>query len=213
MRYNSTSKPTNTAKRVEQKRSYIFLIPIIAVVVIAAILVGLFFLIPELREDEYARERAEKAPPEGYTRYSNEALSMSFVLSNSARQLTLQNYDLAYYDNGYYFYVNAMSYQELEEATYNNMPDPWRTDVEGYSRDFIIKNNMSDKQLVYNEDENIAVITSTYIGQEGSYYDHYVIMDNGEAIFLINFNCPAEKEAEFKDVFDMLDDYIYVKKY
>lgn len=213
MRYNSTSKPTNTAKRVEEKRRHTFLIPLIAIAVVVALIVGLFFLIPELTEDEYARERAEKVPPEGYTRYSSDVLNMSFVLSNSARQLTLQSYDLAYYDNGYYFYVNAMSYQELEEATYNNMADPWRTDVEGYSRDFIIKNNMRDDQRVYNKDEDIAVITSTYIGDGEAYYDHYVIMDNGEAIFLINFNCPADKEEAYKDIFDMLDDYIYVKKY
>ena len=215
MRYNSTSKPTNTSPRIEEKRRNPLVVPFIIVLSIAVVLAVLFIVFTNgdrlMGGDDYSSRR-DLVPPTGYKRYESDVLGMSFVLSDTAKELDLQNYDLAYRDNGFYFYVNAMSYQELEESTYNNQPDPWRTDVKGYSRDFIIKNGISEDNLYYNEEENFAVITDTYIDSEYQYYDHYLIMDNGEAIYLINFNCPASEKENLEDLFDDLDDYVYVSQ-
>ena len=105
------------------------------------------------------------------------------------------------------FTVNAMSYQELEEATYNDMPDPWPTNVKDYIRNFVIVNGFSLKDYTYDEEKNIAQIKIDFeypaeAGDRPDEYCHFVVMDNGEAIYFITYSCKQTLREKYEPIFD-----------
>lgn len=105
------------------------------------------------------------------------------------------------------FTVSAMSYQELEEATYNNMPDPWPTNVEDYIRDLVIKNGFSLKDYTYDKERNVGELKVDFeypadAGDMPDEYLHFVAMDNGEAIYLITYSCKKTFKEQYVPLFD-----------
>lgn len=105
------------------------------------------------------------------------------------------------------FTVNAMSYQELEESTYNNMPDPWPTNVRDYIRNFVIVNGFSLNDYTYDEERNVAEIKIDFqypaeAGDRPDEYCHFIVMDNGEAIYFITYSCKKTMREHYEPLFD-----------
>ncbi len=145
-----------------------------------------------------------------------EKIGLKFYLPTEFTEATYQGCDIAYtklhYDeNGNKqgveaeFTVNAMSYEELQNATYNEMPDPWPTNVLDYIRNFVIVNGFSLKDYTYDKEKNVAELKIVYkypaeAENMPDEYCHFVVMDNGEAIYLITYSC----KAIYKEIYEPL---------
>ena len=161
--------------------------------------------------------------PEGTVKHQE--IGLTFYLPESFEKRNYSGYQHSYSDGDAEFLLAAISYQDLEEATdENGMPTPWPTTVYDYSRRFVIENSgvgfdMGLDDWQYDEAENVATIKGyfPYNGTEvegmDDVYTHYIIMDNGEAIFFLTFSCEIESREIYEPLFDTWAAALSLKKY
>ena len=149
---------------------------------------------------------------------SRTLIGLTFRLTPDFEERNYSGYTHSYTNGPADFLVAAMSYQQLEEATYDEMPDPWPTNVYDYSRHFVIINNIGLKYWSYDEANNIATIKHVfkYTGEDAGMledeYVHYVIMDNGEAIFFITYSCEISERETYEPLFNYWSSLLHLRK-
>lgn len=135
-------------------------------------------------------------------------LGLTFELTDDFEERTYSGYTYSFSNGEAEFLIAAMSYQQLEESTYDNMPDPWPTNVYDYSRHFVIVNGIGLSHWEYDEEENVAMVKHVfeYTGEDAMYmedeYVHYVMMDNGEAIYFITYSCKIDYRDKYEPLFN-----------
>lgn len=133
-------------------------------------------------------------------------IGLSYYVPEDWEKLTVQYADHAYTNGEAHIEIDAQSYEELAEGTYNDMPDPWPTNVYDYVRQFVLYNSLPLSDYVYDEEKDVAYIDFEfeYPAEAGNMPDEYllyVFMDNGEAIFVITYYCEVKYRETYEPLF------------
>lgn len=154
--------------------------------------------------------------PEGMVKYYD--LGLTYYLPKEFESRTYSGYDYSYSDGTAEFLIAAMSYEELENATYDNLADPWPTNVYDYSRKLVTVNGIGLGNWSYDEEKDTAFIeyVYSYTGEDAAYMEdefiNYVVMDNGEAIFFITLSCRVSVRDAYEPKFEEWISLLKMKK-
>ena len=133
-------------------------------------------------------------------------IGLSFYVPDDWEDRDYMYADIAYTNGEANFEVDASSYEELAEMTYEGAPDPWPDNVYDYVRQFVLYNSLPLSDYVYDEETDVAYVEFEfeYPAEAGGMPDEYllyVFMDNGEAIYVITYYCNAKYREVYEPLF------------